>query len=141
LAERIGALLEIDLLLAHPDGQPVMLVQAYPSREGKVWTHPDEHSSPAGVVEVEVVLNDPALSHLEMPAIVLLIAIGDQDASRFSGSDYGHDLIWLGWLEVGIDEVIAPSIGWLQYRRTPLLRPVCEPVLVLFGNVTEFVCV
>ena len=80
-------------------------------------------------------------SYLEMPAIVLLVAIGDQEAPRFSGSDYGHDLIWLGRLEVGIDKVIAPSIGWLQYRRTPLLRPVCEPVLVLIGNVTEFVCV
>jgi hypothetical protein len=94
---------------------------------------------PAGVVEVEVVLNDPALSHLEMPAIILLVAIGDQDAPRFSGSDNGHDWIGFGLFEVGIDETIAPAIGGLQHWHAPLLRPVRDPVLVLLGNGTEFI--
>jgi hypothetical protein len=59
--ESIGALLEPDALLTHPVGQPVMLVDADPGREGEVETHANKHASPAGIVDIDVVLNDPTL--------------------------------------------------------------------------------
>jgi hypothetical protein len=45
-----------------------------------------------------------------MPAIILLVAIGNQDAARLSGAKNRDDLIGLGSLEVRVDEVIATSI-------------------------------
>ena len=132
-------MLEVDLLLAHADGKPMMLIEAYPSREGKIRAQANEHLSPAGIVQIEAVLDDPALCHLKMPAILLLVAVGDQDAPWFSGTDNGHDLIRLGVLEVGVDETISPAIGWLQHRRAPLLRPVRDPLLVLLGNLSQFI--
>jgi len=59
--EGIGALLEPDAFLTHPIGQPVMLVEADPGGERKVGTHANKHASPAGIVDVNVVLNNPTL--------------------------------------------------------------------------------
>ena len=59
--EGIGALLEPDALLTHPVGQPVMLVEADSGREGKVGTRANKHASPAGIVDVDVVMNNPTL--------------------------------------------------------------------------------
>ena len=66
----------MDALFPHAISQPVMLVQADTRREWKVGTHADEHSSPACVVDVEVVLDHPALDQLQMPAIILLVTVG-----------------------------------------------------------------
>jgi hypothetical protein len=70
--ERIGTLLKIDVLLAHAPTQPVMLIQTDTGRKRKMRTHADEHTAPVFVVDVEVVLHDPALRELQMPAILLL---------------------------------------------------------------------
>jgi hypothetical protein len=77
---------EIDLFLTQPDGEPVMLVETDPRREGEVRAHANEHASPAGIVEVEVILDDPALGHLQMPMIILLVTVGNEDPSRLTGS-------------------------------------------------------
>ncbi len=61
--EGFGALLEVDLFLTHPNDEPMMLVEAHPRGEGEVRTRADEHTAPAGIVEVEVVLDDPSLTH------------------------------------------------------------------------------
>jgi hypothetical protein len=53
----IGALLTVDTLRPEPIGQPVMLVQTDPRREGKVRAEPDEHPAPVAIVDVEVVLH------------------------------------------------------------------------------------
>jgi hypothetical protein len=41
----------------------MMLIQAYAGGEGKVRAHADEHASPAGIVEVDVVMDRPVLSN------------------------------------------------------------------------------
>jgi hypothetical protein len=137
--EGVGTLLEVDLLLAHPDGQPVVLIEAHSGSERKVWAQANEHTPPTGIVEVEVVLDDPALSHLEVPAVILLVAVGDEDPSWLTGFEDGYDLIGLGLLEVRVNEVIAPAIGRFQHRDAPLLRAVRYPVFVLLGDITEFI--
>ena len=80
----MGALLKIDSLFAPTHSQPVMLIQADPSRERQVGAHADEHAAPAFVLAVEVVPHHPALRDLQMPAVLLLVADGDHDPGRFA---------------------------------------------------------
>ena len=61
LEERIGTLPEIDPFLPHGVGQPVMLIEANSSGKGQIGTHPNEYPAPVAVIDVEVVLHDPAL--------------------------------------------------------------------------------
>jgi hypothetical protein len=49
------------------------------------------------VVDVEVVLADPTLADLQMPAVVLLVADGSHDAGRFPGLEDDGYLIRLGF--------------------------------------------
>jgi hypothetical protein len=79
--EGIGNLLESDAFLTHAVRQPMVLVEADTCGERKVGADAHEHSSPIPVVDVEVVLNDPALRELEVPSVRDLIA------------DRGHDLL------------------------------------------------
>src|SRR5579859_3333209 len=71
LQKRVGGLLKIDALFSHPNRQPVVLVEAYPRREGKVGTHADEHAAPVLVVQIEVELIDPTLLELQVRVVVL----------------------------------------------------------------------
>jgi hypothetical protein len=84
LQEGVDTLLKADAFGAELIRQPVMLIQTDPGGEGKVWADPDEHPSPEAVGEVEVVLHDPALRELQMPAVVRRVPDGDQDPGRFS---------------------------------------------------------
>src|SRR5437870_13719107 len=76
--ESIGALLKVDSLLSQAQGQPVVLVQAYPCREGKVGTQAYKHPAPASVIQVETVLVNPALLEFQVRAAVLLSATRHQ---------------------------------------------------------------
>jgi hypothetical protein len=84
-------LLESDALLAHAVGQPMVLVEADTGGEWKVRTDAHEHSSPVPVIDVKVVLNDPALRELEVPAVRDLVADGRMTttASGLARSKYG----------------------------------------------------
>jgi hypothetical protein len=62
--EGVRRLPEVDAFLAHPVGEPMMLVEADPRRERQVGTHAHEHATPLRIIDVEVVLNDPALGEL-----------------------------------------------------------------------------
>jgi hypothetical protein len=57
--KHVGALLKIDFRFAHACREPVMLVQADASANRQVEAHADEHSAPAVIVDVEVVLHHP----------------------------------------------------------------------------------
>ena len=67
--EGIGTLLKIDAFAQHALGQPVVLVEADPRGKGEIRAHAHEHPTPTLVVNVKVVLHDPALRQLQMPAI------------------------------------------------------------------------
>jgi hypothetical protein len=64
--EGIGELLESDAVLAQAISQPVVLVEADTGGEWKVGADAHEHSSPVPVINVKVVLNDPAISDLKI---------------------------------------------------------------------------
>jgi hypothetical protein len=60
LQERVLALAEGDAFFPQTIGQPVMLIQTDARREGEVRADPDEEAAPPAVVEVDVVVDDPA---------------------------------------------------------------------------------
>ena len=118
--EGIGALLKVDALLAHPVRQPVMLIEADPRRERQVGADAHEHAAPALVVDIEVVLDDPALGELQMPAVGRLVADRDHDARRFARLQDDDDLIRLGPLKYGSTNSSrrpfgASTIGTLRF--------------------------
>src|SRR2546426_8407655 len=78
--ESVRALLERDSFLAQAVGQPVVLIEANSGGERKIGTHAHEHTSPAAVVDIEVVLEDPTPGDLQMPAVVRRFANSDHDA-------------------------------------------------------------
>src|ERR1700731_2138979 len=80
--EGIGGLLESDTFLAHAVGQPMVLIEADTGGEWQVRADAHEHSSPVPIVDVEVILNDPALRELEVPSVSDLVADGGHDARR-----------------------------------------------------------
>lgn len=127
LQKGIGARTEVDAFLAHPVGEPVMLIKADSRGEGKVWAHAHEHTSPARIVDIDAVLVDPALSDLKMPAIVLLVPIRNQDPGWFPRSQDRHHLIGLGSLEVRVKKIVPSALRSLQDRHAPSLRAVRDP--------------
>lgn len=82
--EGVGGLLKVDVLLLHAQGEPMMLVETNACRKREVGRETNEHSAPVAIVDVEVVLHDPALSQLQVPAIVLFVADRGKNAGWFS---------------------------------------------------------
>src|ERR687892_269182 len=82
--ERIATLLEVDAVGAEPIGQPVVLVEVYPRREGEVRADPHEHPAPGAVVDVEVVLDDQRCANWRCQRLsrLLPMAISRRPGSR-----------------------------------------------------------
>src|SRR5215469_5328033 len=90
-----------------------------------------------GVVDVEVVLDDPALGQFQVPAIVLLGANGDEDPGRLAILENGDDLIGLSFAEIGFDKFITPAFGGFQNRSDPFFSAVGHPALKLRSLITS----
>src|SRR5438128_6904619 len=133
--ESIGALLKVDSLLSQAQGQPIVLVQAYPCGEGKVGTQAYKHPAPAFVVQVEIVLVNPALLEFQVRAVVLLSANRHQDPGWLPGlENHGH-AIGRTASQILMYEVIAPPfLGRFHKGSTPFFRSVLQPVLELIGD-------
>jgi hypothetical protein len=112
-------LLESDAILTHAVGQPMMLIEADAGGEWKVRADAHEHPSPVPVIDVKVVLNDPALRDLKMPSVRDLIADGNHDARRLARFEDDHHGAWLGSFEVRIDEFVATAFRRLDDRPVP----------------------
>ena len=56
-------------------GQPVVLVQADAGGERKVRADPNEHRSPLGILEIELVLVHPAILGFQMPLFSAPMAV------------------------------------------------------------------
>src|ERR1700732_4136144 len=73
-----------------------VLIEADTGGEWKVGAHAHEHSPPVPVVNVKVVLNDPAISDLKMPSVRDLIANSNHDARRLAPFEDHYDCVRLG---------------------------------------------
>ena len=111
-----------------------MLIEIDPRRERQIGADAHEHAPPLLIVDIEIVLDDPALGELQMPAVRDLVADGDHDARRFSCLHYGDDLIGLCASEVRFDELVAAALWRLQNRDVALVRPSLQPLLKAIGD-------
>ena len=73
--ECIGTLLKIDAFVMHALSQPVVLIETNARRERQIGADAHEHPAPTLVINVEVILHDPALSQLEVSAVFAPMAI------------------------------------------------------------------
>src|SRR5207249_7261292 len=112
-----------------------MLIETDASGEGEIGADSYKQLSPAGVLDVKVVLLDPTPLQLEMPTVVF--PDGGQDGGGLACFDDGHDLIGLGTSEVAFHEVIAPAWGIFLNGYTPFLGAVLDPVVVLRSDVAQ----
>src|SRR6516162_7708368 len=131
------ALLEIDALLAHAVREPMMLIEADAGGERKVRTDAHEHSPPLPVIDVEVVLNDPAICDLQMPSVGFAVADRSHDAGGFPRLEDHHDVVGVRSFEVWIDKVVAAALRGFHNRDVPLCRPSLQPGLKLLGNAPQ----
>lgn len=120
------------------ENHPCGFVAADPG-ERKVGAHPHEEPTPLTVVDVEVVLHDPALREGEVPAVVARVSDRDQDAGRLAGFQDDRDLVGFRPSEVWFDELVAASLGRWQDRRAPDARPLLHPPLVVRRNPPQHV--
>lgn len=131
----VRALPEVDTVLMQAAGEPGVLIQADTCREREIGADAHEQSPPLRILEVDIVLVDPALPDFQVPAVILAVAVGNEDASGFPCFQNDHDFIGLGAPEVGIHEIIATALGSVQDGHAPLPCALRDPIPELVGDV------
>src|SRR6201986_2851871 len=111
-----------------------MLIKTDPSRERKVGAHAHEHPAPILVEDIEVVLHNPAVGDLEMPAVDLLVADCGHDPCGLSGFENDSYLIRSCAPEVGVDKFVATASRRLNDWSVPLVDLVFHRQLKLFSR-------
>ena len=91
------------------------------------------------VVDIEVVLDDPAVGDLKVPSVRLAVADRRHDARWLTRFENDHDGIEVCAFEIWIDEVVAAAFRGVGNRYVALLRPPFQPALKLVGNVPQHV--
>ena len=81
-------------------------------------------------------MHDPAFGDLKVPAVDLLVADRRHDSRRFARFEDDDDLIPLGTLQVGLDNV-APALWRLDDRSVPFFGLLFDPALELLGGVAQ----
>src|SRR5271165_2845040 len=115
----------------------MMLIEADAGGERKVRTDAYEHSPPLPVIDVEVVLNDPAVCDLQMPSVGFAVADRSHDAGGLPRLEDHHDFVGVRSFEVWIDKVIAAALRGFHNRDVPLFSPRLQPGLKLLGNAAQ----
>src|SRR6202022_108262 len=137
--EGVGGLLEIESFLPHAMGEPVMLVETDTGGKGEVGAEADKHPAPAAIVDVKVILHDPALRQLQMPSVVLFVADGGQDACWFSCLQDDDHLVRFGITKIGLDKVVASTFGSFQDGGVPFLATMLPPVVELISDFSQHI--
>src|SRR5271167_4955764 len=137
--EGIGGLLKLDALFPQAMGQPMMLVETNAGRKREVGRDANEHSAPVAIVDVEVVLHDPALGQLQVPAIVLFVPDGGENACWFSCLQDDDQLVGLSTAKVKFNKLIATTLGSLQDGGTPLLGTILYPMVELISDLPQHI--
>src|SRR5437763_13657356 len=112
-----------------------MLIETDTGGEREIGANPYEHSSPMGVLDIEVILIDPTPLHLEMPTIVF--PDGGHVGGGLTCFANGYTLIGLGRLGVALQKVIAPAWGIFFNGSTPFLGAGLAPIVILGASVAD----
>jgi len=118
-------------------GEPVVLIETYAGWKRKIGAKPDEHRSELSVIQVEVVLIDPAVFKVEVATAGVLGFDADKNPGQLSGLNDRDDLIGLCVLEIGFDKFVAPVVRRLKNGSLPGRGTVSHPVLILACDVTK----
>ena len=94
-------------------------------------------SSPVPVIDIKVVLNDPAVGELEVPSVSDLVADRSHDARRFSRFEDGHDCVGLGPFEIRVDEFVTTALRCFDNWDAALFGSLRHPALKLVGDVAQ----
>src|SRR5258708_32883737 len=86
---------------------------------------------------IKVILHDPAVGDLKVPAVRLPIADCRHDPCRLSGFEDDDNLIRLGASEVGLDKFVAPAFWRLDNRSIPFVGLLLHPSLELFSGAAQ----
>src|SRR5205814_2449333 len=117
----------------------MMLIETDSRRERQVRAHAHKHSAPAPVVDIEVVLHDPAVGDLQVPAVRLPVANRCHDPRRLPGFEDDDDLIRLGIPEIGLDEVVAAVLWRFDDRSIRSVGLFLHPALELFSRPAQHI--
>src|SRR5215510_2928449 len=114
-----------------------MLVHADTCRERQVRADPHKDAAPIAIVDVEVVLIDPALFQFQMPAVFLLRPDGLHDARGFSRLEDADNLIRHGRSEIRLHKLIASTFRRIENRYSPFLGSIDDPVVELCRDLAQ----
>ena len=92
---------------------------------------------PSSVRDIEVVLHDPAVGDLKMPAVELLVADCGHDPRGLARLENHNHFVGLGPVEVGINKVIAAALRGFNNWDVPLAGPSLQLSLELLGNASQ----
>lgn len=110
-----------------------MLIETDSGGKGEIGTDPYKHSSPAGVLDIEVVLIDPTRFPFQVPTVVF--PDGSHDHGGLTRFDNDHNLIGSGTSEIAIHEIVSPSWRISLNGHTPFLGAVQDPIVILRGDI------
>src|SRR6516165_11365677 len=116
-----------------------MLIETDPGGKRQIRAHAYEHPAPAWVVDIEVVLHDPALGDLQVPAVGLLVADCRHDPGGLSGLEDDDDPVRRCALEVWLDKFVAPAFWRLNDRSIPFVGLLLDPTLELLGRAAQHI--
>ena len=91
------------------------------------------------VVDIKVVLHDPAVGDLQMPAVRFSVADRRHDPRRLPSFEDDDDLIWFRASEVGLDEFVTAALWCLDDRSIPSGGLFLDPALKLFGRAAQHI--
>src|SRR4029077_278466 len=112
----------------------MVLIETETGGEWQVRADAHEHSSPVPVIDIKVVLNDPALRELEVPSVSDLVADGSHDARRFSRFEDDHDCVGFGPFEIRVDEFVTTALRCFDNRDVAFFGPLPHPALYMIGG-------
>src|SRR6516162_7711770 len=116
-----------------------MLIETDPGGKRQIRAHAHEHPAPTWVVDIEVVLHDPALGDLQVPAVRLFVADCRYDPGWLSGLEDDDDPVRPCPLEVRLDKFVAPAFWRLDDRSTPFVGLLLDPTLELLGRPAQHI--
>src|ERR1700739_4555662 len=74
-----------------------------------------------------------------MPSVVLLVAASGQDACGLSCLQDEDHQVGLGMTKVGLDKVVAPTLGSFQDGGVPFLGTILYPVVELISDFPQHI--
>ena len=119
-------------------GEPVVLIHTDAHRKGEIGAHAHKHRAPASILQVKIILIDPAMFNFQVPLVFVLVSNGHHDPSGFTRFEDDHHFIGLSSLKVGFDEgVTAILLDVVHDLYFPFLGTILYPAMIVTGDAAQ----